>query len=163
MHFGFLRHAIGTNWRDLCTTLHIMRAQWWPCAQLFPVPLLGKPFLGREHGLVFPVFNRRPVSSLIFASWISSAPLPPSLSRLVSCLILLFGDSLFSVTRLSWFCAIPVLYCVFEYCQRLASGPKAGLPAQRGLVAISNFHRPRRRVVEVHCVFFPDVSWHFMI
>jgi len=55
MHFAFLRHAIGTNRRDL----YFIRSQWWPCARLFPVPLLGKPFLDREHALIFPVFNRR--------------------------------------------------------------------------------------------------------
>jgi len=67
-------------------------------------------------------------SAFFFASWISSsASLSPSLSRLVSCLILLFGDSIFSGTRFSRFAPSWCCPAVCVRCPRFALIPKAGL------------------------------------
>ena len=129
MHFGSSRHANGTNRSDVWTTLCIMRAQWWPCARLFPVPLLCNTFLDRGHVLIFPVFDRRLIIKRVAWLWLlcflnffccalsDAILLFLALSfcflpyPFVSCLILLFGDSIFSGTRLSGFCAISVLSC----------------------------------------------------
>jgi len=182
MRFGFLRHAIGTNWRDLCTTLHIMRAQWWPCAQLFPVPLLGKPFLGRGHALVFPVFKWRLVIKrvawyflLFFLNFLCSA-----LSvALWPCFLFypfvrwftLFGDAAFLVLChpgvVLRFLNIAsashqVQRQVFGAAQRGRRGHRSRLEMLGTVQELLNAYNFQVEIL-YSCVFFPDVSWHFMI
>ena len=133
MRFGFLRHAIGTNWRDLCTTLHIMRGQWWPCAQL-----RSGACTRFSSGQLTAGHQTR---CLIFPSLLPEFPLLRSLRRSLALFLVLSFCSVIHSFQWRGFLGFVPSRVVLRFLNLASASHQVPrqvfVAAQRGLVAIS--------------------------